>query len=107
MKIRALHTICDTVLAVIGISYLLYAYMSISYIFPYTPLCPFYALTSWHCPLCGMTRSLGELMHGNIDAALAYHPLAIVFLIFWICLATYYCISVFKKVQGEVLMTDF
>jgi len=95
----AIRTVCDTLLTAIGASYLLFAYVSTSYSFPYVPFCPFHLVTSWHCPLCGMTRSLGELLHGNIDSALAYHPLAILFLVFWICFAAYYGFSVFRDVR--------
>ncbi|MBZ0115109.1 MAG: DUF2752 domain-containing protein [Thermoanaerobaculia bacterium] len=32
------------------------------------------------CPNCGMTRALGALGRGDLDAAQALHPLAVVFL---------------------------
>ena len=46
-----------------------------------------------------MTRSLGELLHGNIDSALAYHVLAIPFLVFWICFTIYYGLSLLRDMR--------
>lgn len=100
MSRLAIRTICDALLTAIGASYLLFAYVSGNYSFPYIPVCPFYLLTSWQCPLCGMTRSLEELLHGNIGSAVAYHPLAIGFLVFWICFTAYFGLSALKDVRG-------
>ena len=87
--------ICNAALVLVGALYLSFAYVATGYNLPYIPICPFYILTSRHCPLCGMTRSLGELLHGNIDSALACHPLAIPFLVFWVCFAVYYGFSLY------------
>lgn len=40
--------------------------------------CPFRALTGWDCPLCGGTRMGGALLHGDIQAAFGFNPLAFV-----------------------------
>lgn len=40
--------------------------------------CPFLAVTGWLCPLCGGTRMGGALLHGDVAAALAYNPVALV-----------------------------
>ena len=40
--------------------------------------CPFLALTGWQCPLCGGTRMGGALLHGDLAAAFAFNPLALV-----------------------------
>lgn len=37
------------------------------------PICPFFGLTGWHCPGCGTLRSLHQLLHGNISAALGFN----------------------------------
>ncbi len=38
-------------------------------------VCPFRWLTGLRCPLCGLTHSLGALLHGDIGLAFRYHPL--------------------------------
>ncbi len=40
-------------------------------------LCPFRAVTGWDCPLCGGTRMGSALLHGEIGAAFAFNPLAL------------------------------
>jgi Protein of unknown function (DUF2752) len=40
--------------------------------------CPFRALTGWDCPLCGGTRMGEALLHGDIQAAFGFNPLALV-----------------------------
>ena len=44
-------------------------------------LCPFRVLTGWACPLCGGTRMGGALLHGDVQAAFGYNPLAFVGLV--------------------------
>src|SRR5213082_114107 len=39
------------------------------------PLCPFRLLTGLPCPGCGLTRSVVSLAHGDLAAALTFHPL--------------------------------
>ena len=43
--------------------------------------CPFRALTGWDCPLCGGTRMGAALLHGDVQAAFGYNPLAFVALV--------------------------
>ena len=43
-------------------------------LFPST-LCPFHALTGFHCPGCGVLRALHQLLRGNVLAALGLNPL--------------------------------
>lgn len=38
-------------------------------------LCPFRRMTGHRCPLCGMTRSLAALLHGDLRSSAASHPL--------------------------------
>lgn len=40
--------------------------------------CPFLALTGRQCPLCGGTRMGSALLHGDVAAAFAANPLALV-----------------------------
>lgn len=37
--------------------------------------CPFYFLTEWLCPTCGMTRSIISLLRGEWLMSWEYHPL--------------------------------
>ncbi|MBS1794794.1 MAG: DUF2752 domain-containing protein [Acidobacteria bacterium] len=37
------------------------------------PPCPFYTLTGYACPGCGMTRGLHALLHGHVLTALDYN----------------------------------
>jgi len=40
--------------------------------------CPFLALTGWSCPFCGGTRMGSALLHGDLSAAFAFNPLALI-----------------------------
>ncbi len=44
-------------------------------VLPFFPQCPFRMLTGIPCPTCGATRSLIQLAHGDITAALMMNPL--------------------------------
>lgn len=46
------------------------------------PPCPIFYLTGWYCPGCGSLRALHQLLHGNLRAAWAMNPLAILCLPF-------------------------
>jgi hypothetical protein len=46
------------------------------------PSCPLYSLTGLYCPGCGTTRGLHQLLHGNLEAALAMNPLMVLALPF-------------------------
>ena len=39
-------------------------------------LCPVALLTGTACPGCGMSRAMAWLVRGDVERALAYHPLA-------------------------------
>lgn len=41
------------------------------------PLCPLYAMTGWYCPGCGALRAVHDLTFGNLPAAWAMNPLAV------------------------------
>ncbi|MBL8241653.1 MAG: DUF2752 domain-containing protein [Bryobacterales bacterium] len=50
-------------------------------------ICPFRAVTGLPCPMCGMTRGIAALIHGQWRAAVAFHwfsPLALAALAVWI-----------------------
>lgn len=40
-------------------------------------LCPFRICTGHACPGCGLTRSIGALVRGDITLSLQYHPIGI------------------------------
>lgn len=44
------------------------------------PRCPFYVMTGWQCPGCGVQRAMHALLHGDVVAA--WHFNAAVFLLF-------------------------
>lgn len=41
-------------------------------------LCPFRICTGHACPGCGLTRSIGALLRGDLDLSFRYHPLGLV-----------------------------
>lgn len=43
------------------------------------PPCPFFWATGLYCPGCGSLRSMHQLVHGHVGAALCYNPLAVLF----------------------------
>ncbi len=46
--------------------------------------CPFFLLTSWPCPGCGLTRGITSLSHGLLWTSIAFHPFALpLYLWFW------------------------
>ena len=45
------------------------------------PLCLFWLVTGWRCPLCGMTRATLHLARHDLPGALHIHPLAPVVLV--------------------------
>lgn len=46
----------------------------------YAPKCVFHEATSLHCPGCGATRLLHDLMHGRFLRALKHNPLLFIVL---------------------------
>lgn len=40
------------------------------------PWCPSVLVFSTPCPLCGLTRGVSRLVRGDLEASLAFHPLA-------------------------------
>lgn len=93
---------CNASLTALDILYLLFSYLSTEYHFLHVPLCPFYLLTSIHCPFCGMTRAFGALLHFNLADALKYNYLAIPLLLLWLYFtvtAIFYLAKDIKKWQ--------
>jgi hypothetical protein len=46
------------------------------------PTCPFHELTGLHCPGCGATRAMHQLLHGHFATAFDYNPLVVTLLPF-------------------------
>jgi hypothetical protein len=46
------------------------------------PSCPLHALTGFYCPGCGSLRAVHQLLHGNLGAAFALNPFAVIALPF-------------------------
>jgi hypothetical protein len=46
------------------------------------PPCPLHALTGLYCPGCGSLRAFHQLLLGNLGAAFAFNPLAVISLPF-------------------------
>ena len=61
---------------------LAFALSALAFFRLYTPrldtpsFCGFLWITGWQCPLCGMTRALCAIGHGDFHAAIAFHPLS-------------------------------
>ncbi len=53
------------------------------------PVCLFHALTGLPCPGCGLTRAFSSLLHGQVQAAFAYHPFVFFFLPMFVAMAAY------------------
>lgn len=56
---------------------------STAFLNPYagqTPPCPLYALTGLSCPVCGASRAVWSLTHGDVAAAFARNPLLVLVL---------------------------
>jgi hypothetical protein len=81
---RAAHS----VLAVLG-GYTLFSYIVIERKLPYVIACPFKLITGCDCPLCGLSRSLGCLLHLDLKSSLAYNRLTIPIMLFAILFTLY------------------
>jgi Protein of unknown function (DUF2752) len=70
---------CGAALALAGLFVLRVFTPGASNIFP---PCPLHTLTGWYCPGCGSLRALHQLLHGNLGAAFAFNPFAVLSLPF-------------------------
>ena len=64
------------------------------------PPCPFHYLTGLYCPGCGSLRAIHQLLHGNLEAAWAMNPLAILLLP---CVAYGLAAEAFVQIRGQRL----
>jgi hypothetical protein len=72
--LRYVQLLASSVLCLAGLVLLRYANPATSRLFP---PCPFLWLTGWYCPGCGSLRALHQLLHGNVRAAFAFNPFAV------------------------------
>jgi hypothetical protein len=86
-------------LAIVGWSYLGYAYTLRTLPALHPPLCPFLALTGMPCPLCGTTRAWDASLHGDLATAFRFHPLAPLVLPLWIVATMAITLSVDRRFQ--------
>ena len=68
---------------VMGILFLL-IYKFLNEHFGIAIYCPFYLLTGFYCPGCGITRLLFSILNGDLVKAFWYNPLVFITLIFFI-----------------------
>src|ERR1035438_9141824 len=61
-------------LTMLGGFYFLYARLMFNVSQPFI-VCPFRLLTGIDCPLCGLTRSIGAFLLGDVRASLAFNRL--------------------------------
>lgn len=86
-RLRVRHAL----LAILGWSYSAFAYSQpipppgrSSGLVAVLTICPFFQLTGFPCPLCGLTRSWHSALHGDLTASFAFHELGPVLLPIWI-----------------------
>lgn len=93
---------CDMAIAILSWSYIVFAYMVVEYNIPYVPVCPFFLLSGFHCPLCGSTRLLGMYLHGIIDSQPPSFAVGawIVFICVLAVISTTACVTAFLGRQG-------
>ena len=67
--------------------------------------CPFYTLTGFYCPGCGITRLLFSLIHLDFYQAFRYNPLVFILLILGM---TYWLFKlILKKFNINLVIPDF
>jgi len=98
-KTSNFRILCDLIIVTLCSFYLVFCYLIIEYHVKYKPICPFYLITSIHCPLCGMSRSFGELLHGNLNRSFIYHPFSIYLFLFFICFLVKNVLSLFQDLD--------
>ena len=68
------------------------------------PRCPFFAMTSFHCPGCGTLRALHQLFNGNLITAFGLNPLMMLSLPF---VAYSFMSKLAREVRGRALPSVF
>lgn len=64
------------------------------------PPCPFYALTGFYCPGCGMTRAVAALARLELLKSACYHPAVLYFVLLYPCFLLYETVR--RRIGGRV-----
>ncbi len=96
MKKEPLYTI------IIGISLAGYAWLAWNLLHvhdrqPAVTICMVKTVTGLPCPSCGTTRSLTNLLEGNITGSLLINPLGVIALILMVVLPLWITVDYFRK----------
>lgn len=80
---------------VVGAFLLMVTYLVVSHAVPGAAVlgCPFRALSGLSCFGCGMTRSTAHFLHGDLQAALAFHPFGPLFLLGFAAAALHHAVQ--------------
>lgn len=62
------------------------------------PVCPFHAVTGWWCPVCGGSRAVAAMTHGDVASALSYNLAAILLLA---AVTLYWPTQVYAALRGN------
>ena len=76
------------ILAIIGVN---------SNLMQYTPSCLFYEATNLHCPSCGGTRCVENILKGNFKEAFLFHPIFFIVIFYILLCNIVYLINLNKK----------
>lgn len=96
-----LSDVRNGLLALLGFSYLIYASCLDKIAGTVGIVCPFRLMTGWNCPLCGMTHSWHALLHGKLDKALSYHPIAPFLFPLWVILSCMFAYLYLSRYFGK------
>lgn len=64
------------------------------------PKCPFYLLTGYQCPACGIQRAAYHLLHLHLATAFRYNPFLVLSLPYAFLLVTSTCILPLNRLTG-------
>ncbi|MCU0722912.1 MAG: DUF2752 domain-containing protein [Planctomycetes bacterium] len=69
------------------------------------PGCPFHSLTGLHCPGCGSTRAVHQLLHGRVATAFGLNPFLVLALPFlaWGAASAFLEFAAGRRLPGVVL----
>lgn len=66
MPLRFVTQQSDRVFATIAWAYLAFAYTIVDLQIAHVTLCPYLLITGSPCPLCGASRLIGKILHGEV-----------------------------------------
>jgi hypothetical protein len=92
-RVRLLLVLAAAVIVPVGAT-VLYSFPPTEYGF--YPRCFFFMLTGLHCPGCGATRCVHALLHGEVEQALAYNALFVLFSPFLLILGLHFAYTTWR-----------